>query len=185
MIWPVHLYAIVSSDDCIADENGDMPKALMNDADWRTFQAELDTCRFLVLGRHSHEAAPNHAGRLRVVMSRSLQGLERRADAWWWNPADMAFAQMAAIIAPDGGKAGVPGGQSVFEYFLKNGLTAFHLTRATRVVLPGGRKVFPGKASAEARLQSAGLVRDAPIVLDRENAILLTVWRQRCARKEN
>ncbi len=178
MNWPIHLYAIVSADDCIADADGNMPKALMNDADWQTFQAELDTCRMIILGRRSHEATPNGAGRLRVILTRSVDGLHKREDGWWWNPHSVSFAEMAARVAPGGGKVGVPGGQEVFGHFLAQGMDAFHLTRAKKVYLPNGRKVFAGPASAEKQLGDAGLVPDHPKVLDGENAIELTVWRK-------
>ena len=53
----------------------------------------------------------------------------------------------------------VPGGQVVFDLFLKIGFDAFHLTRAHGVRLPGGRALFSDcdtGLSAEAVLASAG-----------------------------
>jgi dihydrofolate reductase len=174
--WPIHLYAILSADDCIADAQGKMPEALMNDADWRYFQAELDSCALIVLGRESHLSAPNTARRRRVVMSRQARGLTRQDEAHWWNPADVPLEAMLRQLAPQGGKIGVPGGQAAFDYFLENGMESFHLTRAHDVLLPGGRKVFSGPGSAEARLAAAGLAPGEGVVLDAAANMTLTVW---------
>ncbi len=174
--WPIHLYAILSADDCIADAQGNMPKALMNDADWRYFQAELDTCALVVLGRESHLAAPNPNKRRRVVMSRQVRGVTEQDGAHWWNPAEVPLEAMLRELAPQGGKIGVPGGQAAFDYFLEAGIDSFHLTRAHDVLLPGGRKVFSGQGSAEARLASAGLAPGKPEVLDAAANMTLTVW---------
>ncbi len=150
----------------------------MHEADWKTFQAELDTCSFVVLGRRSHEATPNAAGRQRVVLTQSVVDLEKRSDGWWWNPQTVTFAQMAVRLAPQGGKVGVPGGQGVFDHFLAQGTDEFHLTRALNVHLPGGRKVFSGSATANERLATAGLVPDPAKMLDGDGAIELTIRRK-------
>lgn len=182
--WQIHLYAVVSADDCIADANGNMPKSLMNDADWQYFQRELDSCALVILGRHSHLAVPNAAKRHRVVMSRSVAGLNQRADAHWWNPDDLPLAKLLKLLVPAGGKIGVPGGQAVFEYFLKHQTDAFHLTRAPHVKLPGGRKLFSGRQSAERRLVKAGLAAAVSQMLDHDTDMVLTVWhRARAAAK--
>jgi dihydrofolate reductase len=182
--WPIHLYAILSADDCIADAEGNMPKALMNDADWRYFQAELATCALIVLGRQSHLSAPNPNKRRRVVMSRQVRGLSAGGDAHWWNPADVPLEAMLRELAPQGGKIGVPGGQAVFDYFLQNGMDGFHLTRANDVLLPGGRKVFSGEGSAEARLAAAGLAPGKSAMLDAAANITLTIWARREGEEE-
>jgi dihydrofolate reductase len=174
--WQVHLYAIVSADDCIADAAGRMPEALMNKADWDYFQQELDTCQLTVLGRQSHLAAPNERNRRRVVMSRGAAGLEAREDAHWWNPDLVALPDMLSQLLPQGGKVGVPGGQAVFDYFLREKTDAFHLTRAHKVLLPGGRKVFSAPGPAESALAAAGLAPGLPMVLDRNADMTLTIW---------
>ena len=69
-----------------------MPEALRNGADWRYFQQGLDAADLVVLGRLGHEAHGNPGGRVRMVVSRSVEGLERRADGWWWNPADLPWS---------------------------------------------------------------------------------------------
>jgi hypothetical protein len=74
----------------------------------------------------------------------------------------------------------VPGGQGVFDLFLKIGFDAFHLTRAHGVKLPGGRALFSGcdaGLSAEALLASAGLRVTEKIVLDAEHGVDISVWR--------
>ena len=85
--WRIEGHAIVSDDDRIADANGETPAELRNDADWARFQTALDTAAVTVVGRLGHAAHPNTKGRSRLVLSSGAKGIERRADAWWWNPA--------------------------------------------------------------------------------------------------
>lgn len=177
--WTVHGYAIVSADDRIADADGHMPDALRNEADWRMFQSELDRMDAIALGRRSHEATPNRHGRTRIVLSSSLPALERRADAWWWNPSGMATADMLATVFPQGGAVGVPGGRDVFDLFLGFGYASFHLSRAERARLPGGVAVFGAcdrGMSAEEVLRASGLAPGQPVILDAENSVSLTVF---------
>src|ERR687898_312775 len=75
----IHGYAIVSDNDCIADASGHTPEVLRNEADWAYFQAELNKSAVTVLGRLGHEANANPKGRLRLILSSSSLGLERRA----------------------------------------------------------------------------------------------------------
>lgn len=176
----VHGYAIVSADDCIADAAGNLPPALMNDADWAYFQGELDRCALVVLGRSSHEATPNARGRRRLVLSRAVPDLVERSDAWWWNPDRLAWAEVCARLLPEGGMVGVPGGQGVFDLFLRLGFAGFHLSRSTRVVLPGGQAVFSGVEQgrpAEAILADAGLRPDPMRWLDEPAGVSFTVFR--------
>jgi len=182
--WHINLYAILSADDCIADENGYMPTSLMNEADWKYFQAELDTCSLIVIGRRSHEAAPNTARRQRVVMSSQSLGLENRGDAHWWNPRELDLHEMLRVAAPQGGKIGVPGGQPVFDYFLKRGFDCFHLSRARKVLLPGGKRVFGSPEPAEILLARLGLVPAAPILLDGDADMTLTLWNRQQEKAE-
>jgi hypothetical protein len=172
----VHGYAIVSQDDRIADAAGIMPASLRNEADWTYFQAGLDLADWVALGRASHEATPNPRGRRRLVVSSGAGGLARRPDAWWWTPAAVAFADVAAGLMPWGGRLAVPGGQGVFELFLDIGYTAFHLARAERVRLPGGRGIFAGTDSADTRLRRAGLAPDAGRWLDEAAGVSLRVY---------
>ena len=92
----------------------------------------------------------------------------------------MSWAKVAKELLPRGGDVAVPGGQVVFDLFLKIGFDAFHLTRAHGVRLPGGRALFSGcdaGLSAEAVLASAGLRPSEIIVLDAEHDVDMSVWR--------
>lgn len=176
----IHGYAIVSDDDRIADAEGAMPAALRNEADWAYFQAELDRADLVAIGRASHEATPNVKRRRRLVLSRSARGLERRADAWWWNPEALPWPEVVAELLPGGGRVGVPGGQAAFEVFLKLGFAAFHLSRAGGVALPGGRGLFAtceAGDSAERVLGAAGLRAGERIAIDASAGVTLTLWR--------
>ena len=175
----IHGYAIVSRDDCIADASGAMPEALRNDADWAYFQAELDLAEWVALGRVSHEAAPNPRRRRRLILSRASQGLEARADGWWWRPEAVAFPEVVARLAPQGGRLATPGGQGVFELFLGLGYAAFHLARAERATLPGGRGIFASTGageSADATLRRAGLTPRPTRWLDKSARVSMTVY---------
>lgn len=175
----IHGYVIVSLDDRIADAAGAMPESLRNKADWAYFQGELDRADWVALGRASHEATPNVRRRRRLILSSSSRGLEERPDGWWWRPEAVKFADVAARLAPQGGRFAVPGGQGVFELFLRLGYTAFHLARAQGATLPGGRGVFAGAESgdpAEATLRQAGLAPRATRWLDVGARVSLTVF---------
>lgn len=175
----VHGYAIASRDDRIADAEGRMPDALRNGADWCYFQQGLDAADLVVLGRLGHEAHGNPGGRVRMVVSRSVEGLERRADGWWWNPADLPWTSAAAQALPGGGRVAVPGGQGVFDLFLELGYDALHLSRAETVSLPNGIPLFAacnGGLSAEAILAGAGLRPGPRRMLDAEASVSLVVW---------
>jgi hypothetical protein len=177
----IHGYAIVSADDRIADSSGRMPEALRNEADWARFQAALDAAVLTVLGRLGHEAHPNRSGRNRLVLSSSTRGVEWRDGAWWWNPADLSFADALAATEADPGVVCVPGGRRVFDLFLSIGFDAFHLARASRVTIPGGIPIFSAVASgknAEEILAGNGLVAGPVEVLDPVEGVDLTVWRR-------
>ncbi|GGH16924.1 hypothetical protein GCM10007036_17980 [Alsobacter metallidurans] len=179
--WFVTGHAIVSDDDCIADAQGRMPAVLRNEADWALFQAELDRSDLTVLGRLGHEAHGNPQRRPRMVVSAAVGGLERRADAWWWNPSTVAWPDAASRALPPGGRIAVPGGQGVFDLFLKLGYDAFHLTRAIGVRVPGGRRLFGTAApseTAESVLARHGLAAGPAQVIDPAGPVILTDWRR-------
>ncbi len=178
--WTFHGHAIVSDDDRIAGADGLTPDSLRNDADWARFQAALDAAAVTILGRLGHEANPNLKGRNRLVLSSSARGIERRVDAWWWNPADTPIEQALATAAPQGGIAVVPGGRPVFDLFLDLGFDAFHLARAAGVRIPEGIPIFSAVShgqSAAAVLSTHGLVPEAPEILDAPAGVSLTVFR--------
>ncbi len=178
--FAIHGHAIVSADDRIAGADGLTPGSLRNDADWARFQAALDEAAVTVLGRLGHEANPNLKGRNRLVLSTSARGIEQRADAWWWNPAEAPPAEALAAAAPGGGVAAVPGGRQVFDMFLDIGFDAFHLTRAEDVHIPGGVPLFSAVTEgrgADAILAAHGLVPGPTEELDAAARVSLTVWR--------
>ena len=113
--YPLHAYAIVCDNGCIADAEGRFPDILRNDADWLYFQSRLDRAAITLMGRRSHETNANHRNRLRLVMSRSVSALEHRADGWWWNPAERSLPGALQMIIPEGGEVAVPGGRDVFD----------------------------------------------------------------------
>jgi len=177
----IHGHAIVSSDDRIADRTGLTPPALRNEADWTRFQSALDRAAVTVLGRLAHEANPNRKGRNRLVLSSASRGIEKREDAWWWNPAEVPLADALAEVAPFPGIVAVPGGRRVFDLFLSIGFDAFHLARANGVTVPDGIPLFSdvghGRTAAEI-LTAHGLVAGPSEILDAAARIDLTVWRR-------
>lgn len=177
----IHGYAIVSDDDRIADSDGKTPKSLRNEADWAHFQSELDRADLVALGRLGHGANPNVRRRPRLVLSSAASGLERRDDAWWWNPAQISWREATAKLLPDGGRVAVPGGQGVFDLFMTLGYESFHLSRAHGVLLARGRSLFAAcesGLSADSVLTDAGLNPDAPRVIDAAANVTLNIWRK-------
>jgi hypothetical protein len=176
--WFIEGHAIVSAEGCIADAEGRFPPELGNEADWLRFQAALDRAAAVVLGRASHEATPNRARRLRVVMSRRAEDLAREPDGWWWNPAQVPVADMLARVAPEGGVIGVPGGRDAFDLFLAHGFDAFDLARNSACRLPGGRPVVSHPEGPEAALRAAGLAPGPEEPLDPAAGVTVTTWRR-------
>ena len=180
--WAFHGHAIVSADDKIADAAGATPPALRNEADWARFQASLDRAAVTALGRLGHEANPNLLARNRLVLSSSARAVERRADAWWWNPAEASPEAALAAAAPAGGIVAVPGGRRVFDLFLGLGFDEFHLARAEKVRVPGGIPVFsrlPHIGNANDVLAAHGLTPGPAEWLDKTAHVSLTIWRRR------
>ncbi len=175
-------YAIVSDDDRIAASDGLTPVSLRNEKDWDYYQRALDRADLVVFGRRSHEAEPNVRGHRRVVVSRAAAaGLEQRPGAWWWDPERVAWPDVAARLLPSGGLVAAPGGQVVFDLFLKIGFDEFHLSRAHGVTLPGGRGVFSACESgvaAETALAEAGLSLSERIALDPAHGVEMNIWRR-------
>ncbi len=183
--WFIHGHAIVSADDRIAAADGSVPAALRNETDRTRFQAALDAAAVTVLGRHGHAANPNERGRNRLVLSSAARGIERRADAWWWNPAAVAVTDALARAAPGGGVAAVVGGRHVFDLFLELGFDRFDLARAGDVLIPEGIPIFSAvveNLSSAAVLARHGLVAEPDEMLDREAGVSLVIWRQATGR---
>ncbi len=178
--YTIHGHAIVSADDRIADADGSIPPSLHNEADWQRFQTALDQALVTVLGRLGHESHPNLKKRNRLVVSSRSKGLERRDDAWWWNPAEVPIVDALAQAAPEPGVVAVPGGRLVFDLFLAEGFDAFFLSRARRAKLPSGRPIFSAVAhgrSASDVLTDHGLRPEPAVSLDEGAGVELVVWR--------
>jgi hypothetical protein len=147
----IEAYAVVGADDRIADATGVMPEALKNDAEWAFFQQGLDAADVTVLGRRSHDATPNHKRRWRLVLTRSVSGVERDGDVVFWNPDKVGLS--AALNQFDGPVTylAVAGGRDIFDYFLTgaHSYTAFHLSRIEGVNLLNGTGVFKGVETGE------------------------------------
>ena len=92
-------YAIVSDDNRIAGPDGLIPASLRNEKDWDCFQRALAGSDLVVLGRLSHQLAPNVRGDQRLVISRGAAGLEQRANVWWWHPARVSWAEVWCLEA--------------------------------------------------------------------------------------
>jgi hypothetical protein len=185
--YKFHGHAIVSDNDMIADAEGNMPESLINTSDFSRFQRELDRAGALIVGRKGHEAHPDKRGRNRIVVSTSANGIERRADAWWWNPAQASLEEALTRALPRGGIVAVPGGRRVFDLILSHGYDEFHLVRMRGVDVPNGVPVFSECAngrSAEEVLAAHGLVPVPREVLDATARVAVTVWRRQKPRTE-
>jgi dihydrofolate reductase len=174
-------YAIISADGMIADASGAQPAELIVKADQSFFRRGLARADAVVHGRFSHEGGAQAAGRKRLVLTRSIASLAphpRHPKGLLWNPAGASFEQAwRALDVPDGTLA-VIGGTETFGLFLDIGYDAFHLTRANRARLPGGRPVFPevpGR-SPEDVLAAHGLKPGPPQVLDADADVRLVTW---------
>ncbi|MFY9969577.1 MAG: hypothetical protein WBQ45_21075 [Roseiarcus sp.] len=173
-------YAIISDDNKIAGPDGLLPPSMRNEKDWEYYQRALAGSDLIVFGHRSHELEPNVRGDRRIVISRGVDGLEQRADGWWWNPARIKWAEVAKRLLPVGGAVAVPGGKGVFDLFLGIGFDAFYLSHAHGVTLPGGQSIFSAcdkGLSAETVLSTAGLRVSEKIALDPARGVEMNVWR--------
>lgn len=175
--------AIVSADGMIADARGIQPDALKLEADQRFFHARLDEATALAHGRNSSEGGPHMARRRRLILTRTIARLARDPEndqAVHWNPAGATLEQAWEALGLSGGSLHVIGGTEPFGLFLEIGYDAFHLSRASRTELPGGRPVFPGipPLSPEHLLIRHGLKPDAGQILDQAAGLTLVPWRR-------
>jgi dihydrofolate reductase len=175
--------AIVSADGMIADAQGVQPNALKLEADQQFFYATLNAATALVQGRHSGEGGSGEARRRRLILTRRIAQVAADPDnpnAVLWNPAGATLDEAWARLGLAGGTLAVIGGTDVFGLFLEHGYDAFHLSRAARAVLPGGRPVFPGvlERTPEQLLADHGLKPGPMQVLDRKAGLSLVTWRR-------
>jgi dihydrofolate reductase len=174
-------YAIVSADGMIADAEGRQPPELLVKADQRFFHGGLARADAVVHGRFSHEGGAKSAARKRLVLTRSVATLAphpRHPKGLLWNPAGASFEQAWQALEVADGALAVIGGTDTFGLFLEIGYTAFHLSRANRARLPGGRPVFPEvpRLTPEDVLVRHGLKPGPPQVLDPAADVTLVTW---------
>jgi len=180
--YRVEGYAIISSDGMIADASGGFPDSLMIDADKEFFARELDRADVVVQGRNSYEHQANSPNRLRLVLTRKIAGVAPNPDtpkSRLWNPAGASLEEACAALGLAGGLVGVIGGTDVFDLFLEAGYDAFHLSRADKAILPGGRPVFsqigPGRTPEDV-LTEYGLEPGPTQLLDDHHEASLVTW---------
>jgi dihydrofolate reductase len=186
MIGPYRVegYAIVSADDMIADGSGEMPATIRNDADQKFLQNELDRAAVVVHGRHSHEGGPRAARRKRLILTRQVAAVApdpSRPHALLWNPAGATLETALEALDVAAGTIAIIGGAEVFRLFLPF-YDAFHLSRAARAKIPGGRPLFPqvgAPTTAEDVLASYGLSPGPRRDLDAAAGVTLTKWERR------
>ena len=174
-------YAIVSVDGMIADRDRHMVDGLKIAADAQFFTQGLDDAAVIVHGSHSHEQQAVSDRRRRIVVTHRIPAVVAHPsipNAVLWNPVGAPFASACQAIGVFEGKAAVTGGTGVFGLFLEIGFDAFHLSRAGKVLIPGGRPVFPqvpGRTPEEV-LTEHGLVPGPLQVLDAMAEATLVTW---------
>ena len=178
-------YAIASADGNIAGADGVMPPALHFEADQAYLAAALDQSDVLVHGARSHEGQANSPLRRRLIMTRKVEALApdtATPNALLWNPAGASLPQACAALGLRSGRIAVLGGPEVYRHFLDVGYDAFHLSRASGLVIPGGIPVFalrPVAEAAEALMARRGLTPGDAQSLDAARGLSVTVWRPR------
>jgi dihydrofolate reductase len=174
-------FAIVSVDGMLADRDGHMPDGLKIEADQRFFDTSLDCVAAVVHGRHSHEGQANSPRRRRLIVTRRISTIEpdpANPITRLWNPAGASLIAACAALGVESGTVAIIGGTEVFGLFLDLGYDAFHLSRANKVRLPGGRPVFPQvpAQSPEDVLAGHGLRPGERRVLDEKADASLVTW---------
>ena len=177
----IEAYAIISEDGMIADHNGEQPSGLRVPADQRFFHDSLMHAQAVAHGRFSHEGGAGAKQRKRLVLTRGIVGLAphpKHKLGLLWNPAGASLEKAWRALGLDGGVLAVIGGTDTFGYFLGVGYDVFHLTRANRVRLPGGRPVFPEvpAVTPEDVLRRHDMVPGADQVLDPQADVRLVSW---------
>ncbi|MGI9499716.1 MAG: dihydrofolate reductase family protein [Geminicoccaceae bacterium] len=173
-------YAVVSADGFIADSHGHMPDALRFEADWAYFQAALDAADITLLGRHTHEVAPNVKHRRRLVVSRGVRAvIQEDACTWWANPKEVTPASAVAVVSGSAAEVAVVGGTGVFGWILDEGdYETFHLSVAHQVRLGAGRPLFDDVDDLDAaigKLEKKGLLTKQRSWLDQKAGLELLI----------
>jgi dihydrofolate reductase len=174
-------YAIVSEDGMLADATGTIPPALIVKADQDFFMRGLDAAAALIHGRNSAEQ-PTSPTRRRLIATHKVatySAVAGEPHALRWNPQGVSVESTLDALGVTGGDIAIIGGTDVFGLFLRR-YDLFHLTRAPRVMLPGGRPVFPGvpEKTPEAELAAAGLMPGDPQMMDPERNVSVVTWQR-------
>jgi len=185
MLGPRHVegYVIVSSDGMIADAQGEMPAAIRNDADQAFFQSALDRAAAIVHGRHSHEGGPRADQRKRLTLTREVASTApdpAHPNALLWNPAGAPLDRALEALGAGDGPIAIIGGPDVFSMFLPH-YDTFHLSRAARATIPGGRPVFGEvgpNATPEDVLTRHGLKPGPRRDLDPSAGVSVVAWQR-------
>jgi hypothetical protein len=176
-------YVIVSADGMLADSSGVMPDALKFEGDKQFFTAALDAVDLIVHGRHSHEGQPNSPRRKRMIVTRTVAGLDQdpsNPKATLWNPAGASFEAACDRAGVRAGTIAIIGGPGVFDMFMDR-YDTFWLSQAANVRLPGGEPVFSGvpRQAPQEILAHHGLAPGTRQVLDEANSVTVTPWRRK------
>jgi len=174
-------YAIVSADGMIADGSGRIPPALIHEADQQYFFRGMEAADVLVHGRNSYEDRAGASDRKRIIVTRQISAVAPHANnpnTVLWNPAGATIEEACETLGVARGVAAAVGGSEVYGLFLPR-YDTFHLSKAARARIPGGRPVFPGipPAMPEDLLERHGLRPGPPSSLDADAGITVTVWR--------
>ena len=174
-------YAVISLEGMIAASDGHFPEPLKIPADHQFYMDSLDKASAIANGRHSAEGGEKEKLRRRIVLTRRVSMLAVDPDnsnAILWNPGSTPFDEAWQRLRIDEGVLAVVGGTDVFGLFLNIGYDAFHLSRANKVRLPGGRPVFPQvpAQTPEEVLARHGLRAGERRVLDAQADATLVTW---------
>lgn len=175
-------YAVVSAEGYIADIHGDMPQSLRFEADWDYFQTALDQADITLLGRRTHEAAPNVRHRCRLVISRRVQAIVQEDEQTWWaNPDQVEAVAVLSKLAGPTCRIAVVGGTGVFDWVRTGpGFSEFHISLAKKVRLGRGRPIFESAhdlGSVVSMLEDQGLTLHQRSWFDQEAGLELLVYR--------
>jgi dihydrofolate reductase len=181
MAYRIEGYAIVSEDGMLANAAGVTPPELVIKADQQFFMCGLDAAAAVVHGRNSFEQ-PRSPERRRLVATRRFAALAPDPDnpnALFWNPSGASFEEAMQRLGVANGTVAIIGGTEIFGLFLPR-YDLFHLSRAAKVRLAGGRPIFPHvpARSPEDVLTDAGLRPDPAQLLDATRGVTLVTWRR-------
>lgn len=149
-------YAIVTADGFIADIDHLMPTCLRHSVDFARFQAALDQSDLTLIGRATHDAAPNVKRRNRLIVSRYQHADDPENGHFWWQPDEISLIERVQSLPFACEHVAVVGGLGVFDLvFAQQSYDAFELTIVTNAKLHAGVPLFSGLApSAEAGLRT-------------------------------